>query len=289
MPRITHVAKAQQRYATAPVLDADGQPQQTPVMSNGVQKTTKTGRPVFRAVTVPDKDRPLPLAECDYASCPAADRTIAVGTPYKHMSIKTGPSTSRTLTRHEDCPAWNTWDYSTSMRARLDQIVDTARRDINNATEKTDIEDAMSAAAEEIREIAEEKAEASNNIEDGFGAANAASEELAEHADALEAWASEIEYADIPEPDECSGCGASGEVECPVCEGECTVDCTDCSGTGQVDGDDCEHCEDGKVDCTECSGSGQADCDSDCVDGFDTEAWRDEIESATDILNDCPV
>lgn len=291
MPRIVHVAAARQRYATVPVLDGNGEPRRTPICHPGtfVQKVDKRGRPVFRAVTVADKSQPLPPAICDYSGCPVEDKIIAVGTAYKRMDIKTGPTTSRTLTRHETCPAWNTWDYSNSLAAQIDRVVHEAHEAAAAATEAGEVESALNCAADEIRELADNKREAAQNIEDGFGNPTTQSEALTEQVDGLDEWAEAIESTDVPEKETCRGCGGEGSTECRVCEGDCTEDCEDCEATGFIDGEECASCENGQTDCTECSGSGAEDCDSDCDDGYDAESWRDEVASVLAVLEERPV
>ena len=96
MPRINHVKRAQQRYATKPVIDPEtGEQKVTPVINSrtGEQKTTKHGRPVFLRVTERDLERPLPMPKCDYPGC-------------------THETTSRTATRL--CRSWRTSGYGGS-------------------------------------------------------------------------------------------------------------------------------------------------------------------------------
>jgi hypothetical protein len=69
MPRVTVVKHAQQRYETVPVLDDRGQPKVVPVMRNGVQRTTKRGRPVTMRLTREDRTKPKPNLRCDFPAC----------------------------------------------------------------------------------------------------------------------------------------------------------------------------------------------------------------------------
>jgi hypothetical protein len=222
MPRITEVAKAQQRYETKPVLSLHGTPIQTPVMGpDGEQKTTKFGRLIFRAATERDYSKPLPLLDCDYCREP-----IQIGTPYKHISPKSGPYGGRQLSRHASCPNWQVWDYSSSVSARAARIVHDFEQAISNATSYDDVETARDDAAAAAQELFEEKDESATNQEEHFGTS-----EIREVADALEAWVSEIESLDIPdfpEPEEqdCEDCGGEGQVD--------EKDCETCNGTGQV-------------------------------------------------------
>ena len=206
MARVTHVKKAQQRYQTVPVLDENGEPKRTPVMRTRKvwnelkeeyevvteQKKTKAGRPVFMTVTKEDRTQPKPLYRCD--SC---GKDIEVGTPYKHMSPKSGPYGGRKLTRHEDCPTWQIWEYSSSWSARIAQA--TADFSIEDAETPEDVQSALDDVASAIRELAEESREAASNIEEGFGHPTSQSEEAEQRADDLDGWADEIEQADIPD------------------------------------------------------------------------------------------
>ena len=192
MPRVQHVKRAQQRYETKPVIDpATGEQKITPVMNTltGEQKLTKHGRPVVLRVTERDLERPLPMPTCDYARC---KQEIAIGTPYKWIE----PSGQRVRNRHESCPTWNVWEYSSSLSARIAQIQSEQPYDFES------LEDAQQWAsdkAQEIRDLAEEKRESASNIEEGFGHATYQSDELNETADSLESWADEIESVDLPE------------------------------------------------------------------------------------------
>jgi hypothetical protein len=214
MARVTHVRKAQQRYGTKPVIDPEtGKPKRTPVMKTvkdretgevtQVQKTTREkagrpARPVFMTVTERDLDDIKPLYRCD--SC---GKDIEIGTPYKHMSPKSGPYGGRKLTRHESCPTWNVWEYSNSWSARIAQA--TSDFSVDDAETVDDVQMALDDVAAAIKELAEESREAASNIEEGFGHATSQSEEAEQRADDLDGWADEITQADIPdvpEPEE---------------------------------------------------------------------------------------
>jgi hypothetical protein len=279
MARTTHVAKAQQRYETVPVLDEHGDPKKTPVMKKvkdydtgevtEVQKTTKTGREVFMTVTVQDKSKPLPNYTCD--SC---GKEIEVGTPYKHITPKSGPYGGRKRTRHESCPNWQVWEYSSSMSAELARISYDFFEAVGAAESPDDVTSALSDAAGEVKEIAEQKREGASNIEEGFGHPTSASEELESIAEQLDEWAEEIESADVPEMTECEEC-TDGQVDCEDCEGTGTIALED-NGSG---GRDCETCSgDGTVDCETCDGTGE-----------DIEAWRDEVRDNVTIVDESPV
>lgn len=274
MARITRVSKAQQRYATVPVLNEDGTQKLTPVMrKDGTQKTNKHGRPVFMKVTVSDKTKPLPNRIC--GKC---QTEIKVGDPYKHISPKSGPYGGRTLYRCAACPSWQIWDYSSSLAARTAKISNDAWEQIDNAETVDDVQSVLSATAEEIRGLAEEKREGASNIESGFGHPTEKSEELEQIADDLDSWADEIEQADVPETD---------EHKCTACDGEGTVDCDDCGGEGTTGSDlvgDHGTCEN-------CTGTGRTECDE-CnaeEDYVDLDAWRDAVRDAVGVIDECPV
>lgn len=270
MPRVTHVKRAQQRYGTRPVIDpATGEQKRTPMINKrtGTQKVTKSGKPVFLRITERDLDRPKPLLTCDH--CHTA---IEIGTPYKHISPKSGPYGGRQLNRHESCPTWQVWEYSSSLSARIAQIQDAFQTDMAGTIESPeDVTAALEAAAEAIRELAEEKRESASSIEDGFGHATYQSEELEQTADDLESWADEIENVSVPDLED-HGCD-----ECE--EGE--AECGECMGTGLVGNDDlvCEDCKEGRIECENCGGD---------ADWVDLEAWREAVEGEIGIVDEAP-
>lgn len=203
MARITYVKSAQQRYATVPVLGEDGQPVRIPLTNgDGSPKLTKTGRPVTITRTLRDTTRPLPMPTCDFPGCKAAaerdgDRTIRVGDSYKHISPRSGPYGGRTLTRHEVCPTWNVWDYSSSTSANVARI-QSEIDELLEAEFDVDVsaaEELRDQAAELARELLEEKEENLSNLPDGLQETG----ELYEQVQALESWVDDIEGADIPE------------------------------------------------------------------------------------------
>jgi hypothetical protein len=277
MAKTTHVKKAQARFETVPVLDSDGQPKRTPVMKRvwderaeeyvQKQKTTKTGKPVFMTVTVQDRTKPLPPYECDACHLP-----IEVGTPYKHITPKSGPYGGRKRTRHESCPSWNVWDYSNSLSAQLARIAHDFWEQVDGAESTDDVQSALDDAGSEVTSIAEQKKEAAQNIEDGFGWETEKSTELAEIAESLEQWAGEIPSADIPEIENCEQCD----------DGK--VDCDACGGGGRV-----EDVEGEAVDCPDCEGSGQQDCEDCDGTGEDLEGWREAVRSDVTVVDESPV
>lgn len=267
MPRVTHVKRAQQRYATRPVIDpATGEQKKTPMINKrtGTQKVTKSGRPVFLRITERDTSKPKPLLVCDHCHKP-----IEIGTPYKHISPKSGPYGGRTLNRHAACPSWQVWEYSNSLGARLAQIQSAFAEDLAGAEDADAVTEALSAAAESIREIADEKRESASNIEDGFGHSTYQSEELEQLGDDLESWADEIENVSVPALEDypCEECNGTGEVQCEVCDGD-----------GLDDGEPCGECTGGVVDCDVC----------DDEEHVDKDAWREAVEGEVGIVEDQP-
>lgn len=267
MPRITHVKKAQQRYATVVVKNADGTVKRTPVMDrDGEQKLTKHGRPVFMTVTERDLAHPLPLLVCESCGEP-----IQLGTPYKHMTPKSGPYGGTQRNRHESCPTWQPWDYSNALSARVAQIAHDFHQEIADVSTPEDVTSALESAAGSIREIAEEKRTSASNIEEGFGHETEKSAELNTIADDLDGWADDVEAAEVPElpePEE--------------------TDCEDCEGTGEVEaeegsGDDGT----GMVQCATCAGSGRVEPEE--PDEDQMAEWRESVSDAVSIVDECPV
>jgi len=268
MARVTHVKKAQQRYETVAVLDDDGNPKQTPVMKNGVQKKTKRGALVFMKVTVADKTKPLPPYTCDSCQLP-----IEIGKPYKHITPKSGPYGGRKRTRHEDCPTWQVWEYSNSLSAQLAQISHDFWSSVDSAEDTDDVQSALDDASAAIKEIAEAKREGASNIEEGFGHPTSASEELEETAESLDQWADDVEQATIPD---------LPEIE--------EVECEDCGGTGRADQDEIEDAEGNEieaVDCETCEGTGQVTPEE--LPEEQLDEWRDEVRNDLTIVDESPV
>lgn len=277
MARVTHVKRAQQRYATKPVIDpATGEQKRTPVMKNGTQVVTKRG-PQFMRVTERDLDQPLDMPRCDAPQCKVAaerdgDKTIRVGDAYKHISPKSGPYGGRTLTRHEACPTWHVWEYSSSLSARLAEISHNFWEEIDSANSPDDVQSALDSASGEIESLAEEKRESASNIEDGFGHATQASEELEEIADSLESWASEVSSADIP--------------DLPEPEDE---DCEECGGTGSVETEALQNGESSEEkDCEACNGTGTIEAGDEPTEE-QLDDWRDEVRDALSVIDEPPV
>jgi hypothetical protein len=281
MARVTHVKRAQQRYATVPVIDeTTGQPKRTPVMNKrtGEQKTTKKGKAVTMAVTKEDRTKPLPAYKCD--SC---GNEIEVGTPYKHITPKSGPYGGRKRTRHESCPTWQVWEYSSSLSARLAQVAHDFEQAIEGVESPEDVTSALEDAASSIEEIAEEKREGAGNIEEGFGHPTSASEELEQTADSLSEWATEIEQVDVP--------------DLPEPEERYFVESSDGTRHGEEDGYDSEEEAQADLDgmIADLTIEGDADDYKVVADTPDEptdeqmEDWRSEVEDAVSIVNEPPV
>lgn len=267
MARTTHVARAQQRFETVPVIDPKtGEQKVTPVMRNGVQRTTKKGKPITMKVTVEDRSKPKPLYVCDFCR-----NDIEIGQPYKWIQPKSGPYGGSKRTRHESCPNWQVWEYSSSLSARLAEVAHNFSQALDSVESEDDVQSALDDAASEVTQIAEEKREGASNIEEGFGHPTSASEELESTADELENWASEIEGADIPEfPEPEEG------------------DCEDCDGTGQVDTHEGDTPVDGQQkDCETCDGTGTVTPDEPSEEQIND--WRDEVRDSLTLVDEPPV
>jgi hypothetical protein len=272
MARVTHVKAAQQRYKTVPVIDpATGVQKITPVLrKNGSPKTTKKGKEIVRRITIDDKTQPLPNHKCEKCG-----KEIEVGQPYKWIAPKSGPYGGRKLIRCDACPTWNVWDYSSSLGARISQLQAGFEESFNveDITAADEVTDQLSSLAEEIRELAQEKEEGADNIENGFGHATSQSDELREVADGLNGWADEVEQAEIPaepepEEDQCDECGGEGHIE-ETAEGPNGI----------------LHSE---VKCEQCEGSGQYTSEEPTEDQYNE--WRTDVEEAvSSVVDNCPV
>lgn len=253
MARVTFVKRAQARYRTVPVLDENGQPKRVPVKRrDGSQKVSKRG-PVFMTLTREDRSQPLPNRHCDKCR-----KEIQPGDPYKWIKPKSGPYGGRLMVRCGTCPVWQVWEYNNSLSSQLARIAWEAEQSFSDeAPESADaVTDILNTAAEEIRNLAEEKRESASNIEEGFGHETEKSAELNDIAEQLDTWAEDVEQADVPEapdPDE-------------------YVDHEfDAGGDGT---------------CLEC---GEASHQHDETYDEALEQWREEASQALDILNESPV
>jgi hypothetical protein len=276
MARITHVKSAQQRYYQVPVLNEDGTPKQTPVLrKDGTPKTTKKGRPILMRVTVADKSRPKPNLRCDFPGCTIDGGEILPGTPYKHVSPKSGPYGGRQRNRHAAHPSWQQWDLSNSISAQAARIAHDFWDQFETLTEidASFVTDLLNTAAEEIRELAEQRRESAQNIEDGFGHAVSMSDELNQNADDLDYWADEVESVDIEDADDI-------EPE--------KVTCEECEGSGIIDVEVEEDGDPETDECGNCNGSGEVDDeDADADAAFDE--WFDNARDACSVIDECPL
>lgn len=276
MARVTHVKKAQQRYATKPVLDEMGNQVETLVRrKDGTPKTNKRGRQVYRKQTERDLSKPLPNLRCDYPGCDVDGGEILPGTPYKWIKPKSGPYGGRQRNRHAAHPSWNVWDYSNSLSAQVARIEHDATSAMDGAEDSGDVEAALNDAAEAIRDLAEQKREGASNIESGFGHATYQSEELEQQADDLDAWADEVEQTEVDdlESHECPAACTDGQGPCDTCD-----------GTGKEGG------EDDADDCADCDGTGEQECPECDGTGYDLAAARESwSEAVSDALGNCPV
>lgn len=270
MARVHFVEAARQRYEMVDVLDEHGNPIVVPTI-----RTTKHGRIVERRSTVADKSKPLPNYKCEQCGT-----EIKVGMPYKWVQPKSGPYGGIRRNRCMGCPTWQEWDLSSSLSASLARIVYEFEAGVAGATSGDEIKEASSNAAEQIRELAEEKRSGADNIRDGFGHDTFVSEELDSTADTLEQWADEIDDFE-PEP----GDPEASETECDECDGSGLVECNECGGTAKADDDStCATCEgDGEVECEECNGECVVTPDEP-TDG-QVEEWRDNVLAEHPITN----
>lgn len=257
MARITHVKAAQQRYKMVPVLDDQGNPT---YRTQQLARASKRGKTEYKQqITREDRTSLVPPLTCDHCREP-----IVIGTPYKWVKTKNTYGGTR-HNRHESCPSWQPWELSNSVSARVAQILN----DHSVPTDWEVIEDLEAegqSLAEEVRSLAEEKTEAADSLEEGFGHETSQSAEIREVADSLEGWADELEQIDFPE---------QPETDCETCEGHGTLLRT----TETIDGP-----EEVETGCAECKGTGQT-LNTDALD-----TWREEAEQALqDAMDNNPI
>lgn len=136
-----------------------------------------------------------------------------------------------------------------------------------------DLQAAAEAAAEEIREVAQEYQDSADSIRESFSESPTA-DECEERAQELEDWADEIE-------------SAASDME----EFEGTKDCDECAGSGTVDCEECEHDPDQDPPCFKCTGDFLVEC-AYCDGGVveDKDSWADEQQARVeDVAGSCPV
>lgn len=267
MARVTYVKAARQRYRTVPVLDDQG----NPVKIKLTGRSRKGGGEVFITKTAEDRTQPLPNRHCD--RCKAE---IEVGQPYKWVQPKNRGKRVRCGT----CPTWDPWELSDSLSAKVQQIQSEGSEALSQADDEGSMRDAQSTIVEQIRELAEAKSEAADNLEEGFQHETSQSQEIRDTADQLGEWADEVENVDLddfPEP---------GDVDCETCQASGHVD-NDQYDPDQAANDE-DYDEEETVDCPDCNGDGTVEGDAPSQD--DVDAWieekRDEISAA---LDNCPV
>lgn len=272
MAKVVHVKKAQQRYKTVPVIDpATGLQKQTPVMKGDKQKTDKQGNPVFRKQTKDDKTQPLPPYNCGACSKP-----IEVGTPYKHVSLKSGPYGGTTLRRHEGCPNWKQSELTMSKMSGVYAAQEDFEDRIDDCNSVEDLEALRDDVAEQIKAVGEEYGESADNIEDGFGHETYVSTELREKQEALEGWGDDIESVSFDEVPDCETCDGRGHLaaDSPGLDMESLTD----EQKTLLD-------DTGEIDCEDCEQTGKA------VEGSEQfDEWLDEQrESLRTVVDDCPI
>jgi hypothetical protein len=196
MARITYVKKAQPRYHTTPVIDPEtGKQKVVPVLrSGGTQKVTKSGKPVVMKVTVEDKSRPKPLLVCE--SC---GKPIEIGTPYKHVTPRSGPFGGQQRNRHADCPNWKPSELSSSKMATVMAAQESFAEQIGSwggeGSTKDDVQGMLDEVAEAAREVANEYRESAEAIKEHFPDGNSNTEEWETKADDLDSWADDLDSA----------------------------------------------------------------------------------------------
>jgi hypothetical protein len=281
MPKIT-TQIARQRYEKVPVMDPEtGKQKEIPV-----SRKTRSGREVTRKVFETDKTKPLPPRKCEKCGKP-----LEIGKRYRSIGIKRqfgGIIRYRCM----ECPTWQPHEYSDALWARVAQLQADADTDMSGIEDEEDAKSKASDIAEAIRELAGEKEEAADNVEQYFPGSETA-ENARANADALNEWADRVEQAldNVEFPD-------TEDEECQECEGTGEVDCATCQGTGKIaeesesgkEGDDCPDCpeSDGKVDCEACGGEGTIEADEAAREEA-MEAWRAEAQQALqDAVDESP-
>lgn len=266
MPRVTHVKHARQRYETVPVIDPEtGEQKTTPMISKrtGEQKTTKRGKPVVLGLTRQDRTKPLPNIKCDFPGCTVDGGEILPGTPYKHITPRSGPYGGRQRSRHAEHPSWKVWEYSSSTSARVAQIQDAMDSSIDafEFSDPSDFEGLKDELSQMAQELLDEKEDALSNMPEGL----AYGSQVEEQRDTLQEWVDSIESVGQPE------------------DPETEEDCPECNGVGRVpDVDSIE--EEAEIDCDECSGTGLVE-----IDGIPDEWIEEAKEALRDAIGECNV
>jgi hypothetical protein len=145
--------------------------------------------------------------------CQRCGKDINIGDPYKWVAPRAHrASRGVKKVRCMECPGWKPSELTSSPVLSILYAVseDFDFSGVNEPASLDEVEDVadqlravLSAAAEQVREAAEMRTEAADNIEDGFGHETYQSSELREQGDELEQWADEMDSWDPPtEPDE---------------------------------------------------------------------------------------
>lgn len=274
MARITTVEHAQVRYEMVPKLDPETGEQMTVTTSRQTRaKGSRPSRPVVMRLTVADKTRPKPPETCEACGEPVIpaghpDYPGHEGQGYRWVQPKSGPYGGFRRVRHLGCGTWRPWDLHSSLPAQLQRVSWEFSQAVSTAASEDDVRDALDTAAGEIEDLADQREESGQNMEDGFQHETEQSMQLKDDAEQLRTWADEVRNADIPdlpEPED--------------------TDCTDCDGTGN----DPEAAQDDEdvPSCETCSGTGQVTPDELSDDELD--AWRDEVLSDLSIVDESPV
>jgi hypothetical protein len=231
--QIRHLKRARQRYVMVPVKDPDtGMP-----MRRQIERTTRAGEPMTQAVTRPDHTQPLPPRDCEFCELP-----IPVHTAFKILSVRRGPEVEHRY-RHESCPDWHLWEYSTSYEARLAKsryAVEHADWDaVMNAHHADDI---VRYAAADLSELARSLSDSLRRMEEGFGHPSKSSKRIRDRVVHLYDVVSGLDrlwYGVVPMPIVgCEECGQTGN-EDPFDEG-CTEPCHVCEGMGLIPNEELE-------------------------------------------------
>lgn len=197
MARVNHVKAAEQRYATVPVLDDNGeQVWRTLHRKDGTPKTNKRGEPVRQRVTKKDTTRPLPNRKCGRCG-----KEIEPGMPYLWWANKLPNARSGyKQIRCVDHPP--TLAERTPGRAgQLMGMQDEWSKRLADCTTIDDLTSARDDIAGEIRDFAQEFIDSADNMESGFGHETYQSQELREKGEAIEQVADDLEQVK-PEFDE---------------------------------------------------------------------------------------
>jgi hypothetical protein len=217
MARVTRVKSAQQRYKMVPDVDPEtGEQRVVPVLRrDGTPKKTKHGREVTRRLTVKDRGQPLPNLRCDFPGCDVDGGEILPGTPYKHITPRSGPYGGTQRNRHAGHPDWAVWDYSYSVTAQAARLQHEMEGEIDayEFASTDDFDDLRQSLVSQAEDFLSEREEARDNLPEQLQD----SSQAAEYAEAAEAWVSALEDAEAPDDadalEDCEACGGTGEVD----------------------------------------------------------------------------